>query len=77
MREKVVAKLTKEEVEHSCIFIRQETMIRELMNELLEKRARLERERMRFWDQLIEKYGLEKGRRYSISHVLGQIIEEE
>ena len=77
MPEKVVAKLTKEEVERSYYFLRKENQLSELASRLLDKRAELERERMEFWGGLIEKYGLEKGINYSISHVLGVIYEPD
>jgi len=77
MPEKVVAKLTKEEVERSYYFLRKENQLSELASRLLDKRAELERERMEFWDGLIDKYGLEKGINYSISHVLGVIYESD
>jgi len=77
MDEKVVAKLTKEEVERSYYFLRKEDQLSEQASRLLDKRAELERERMEFWNELIEKYGLEKGINYSISHVLGVIYEPD
>ena len=77
MPEKVVAKLTKEEVERSYYFLRKENQLSEQASRLLDKRAELERERMEFWNELIEKYGLKKGVNYSISHVLGVIYEPD
>ena len=75
--EKVAAHLTKEEVERSYYFLRKENELERMASRLLDKRAELERERMEFWDGLIEKYGLEKGINYSISHVLGVIYEPD
>jgi len=77
MNEKVVAKLTEEEVERSYYFLRKKNQLSELASRLLDRRAKLERERMEFWNELIEKYGLKKGVNYSISHVLGVIREPD
>jgi len=77
MREKVVAHLTEEEVERSYYFLRKENELERMASRLLDKRAELERERMEFWNELIEKYGLKKGVNYSISHVLGVIYEPD
>jgi len=77
MREKVVAHLTEEEVERSYYFLRKENELERMASRLLDKRAELERDRMEFWEGLIEKYGLKKGVNYSISHVLGVICEPD
>lgn len=75
MPEKVVAKLTKEEVERSYRFRKEKRRIERLMSKLLERRAKLELERCEFWEELGQKYGLIGGQNYYICHVTGEIRE--
>lgn len=75
MPEKVVAKLTKEEVERSLRFIKEKRRIQQLMSKLLEKRAKLELEQCKFWEELGQKYGLIGGQNYYICHVTGELTE--
>ena len=75
MRKKVVAILTKEEVEQSLRFKKEKRRIERLMSRLLEKRAALEFEQANFWEQLGRKYGLVGGRNYSICHAPGEVTE--
>ena len=47
------------------------------MSRLSEKKAKLEMEQCKFWEELGRKYGLISGYNYSICHVTGEIREPD
>ena len=70
-------KITKYEAEQHLKLTQLESSLRMLAEDLLERRAQLERERMKWWEEIRKKYGLESGRCYVVSHVLQEIEEVE
>lgn len=70
-------KITSQEAAMHFELMQKEVVLRTLAEELLEKRAQLEQQRMKWWEQIREKYGLEKGKCYVVSHALQEIEEVE
>lgn len=79
MSEKIVARLTKEEVDRYCRLAEERRRIREEIFKLKEKQVGIEMEQADFFEKLGRKYGLIGGYNYRISHVTGEVreIDEE